>query len=260
MGHWGATARSLFTAAIAALLVPAASLPAAAGDTTAVIELYTSQGCSSCPPADKLAAELNETRADLLVLSLAVDYWDFLGWTDTLASSENSDRQRKYAVRRGDQRVYTPQMVINGREHLVGSSRPQLEQALAFEKRHFGPLPVDVELTVTATSIDVSLTPMKAGKTMATVWALPVSSQVEVQIGAGENSGRTIHYTNVVRKMLPVGMFEGQPMTLRLPTSELMGPGVDSVAVLVQQDSLGVPGPILGGRMVAAPLQSALRR
>src|SRR5512140_911562 len=100
--------------------------PAVAAEPRAVLELFTSQGCSSCPPADAVFASY-AGRDDVIALSFHVDYWDYLGWNDTFASRENTDRQRSYAATRGDRQVYTPQIVVNGRDHVVGSDRLALE-------------------------------------------------------------------------------------------------------------------------------------
>lgn len=240
-------------------LAPADGL-AEQSQTAAVIELFTSQGCSSCPPADDLVSILDTQRPDLIVLSFAVDYWDFLGWPDTLARSENSDRQRGYAIRRGDKAVYTPQIVVNGGPHLVGHDRAGLE-GMVGSSPHTGPsLPINISLAATAQTIDVTLVPGRGGVgDMPTIWALLVSSEVEVSVGAGENRGRKIIYTNVVREMLPIGVYEGHAQTLRLPIRDLMGDGVDRIAVIVQEELDGIPGRILGGSLIDAPAVSAQR-
>src|SRR5258705_11635190 len=114
---------------VAALGMSALSASAVSAETRGVIELFTSQGCSSCPPADKLMGELIRDPS-LVAFSLPVDYWDSLGWKDTLADPRNSERQRAYARQRGDRAVYTPQMVINGTAHVVGSDKAAIQQAL----------------------------------------------------------------------------------------------------------------------------------
>ena len=101
---------------------------AALAEPRAVIELFTSQGCSSCPPADKLAGELAQDPS-LLVMSLPIDYWDYLGWKDTLASPGHTNRQRAYSKARGDREVYTPQVVVNGMAHVLGSDRSAIDSA-----------------------------------------------------------------------------------------------------------------------------------
>jgi hypothetical protein len=122
---------------IASLLVGVAALhwSAAAQTTSAkvVLELFTSQGCSSCPPADALL-ESYTRRDDVIALSVPVDYWDRLGWKDTFASRQHTNRQQEYASARGDGQVYTPQVVVSGRIHVVGSSRPGIDGAIAAAK------------------------------------------------------------------------------------------------------------------------------
>ena len=123
--------------AFAAALVCAAVLtppPAIAGEPRAVIELFTSQGCSSCPPADRLMGELAHDPS-LVTMSLPVDYWDYLGWKDTLALHGHSNRQRAYAITRGDREVYTPQAVVNGVVHVLGSDKAAIERAIAQTRR-----------------------------------------------------------------------------------------------------------------------------
>src|SRR5215475_9684275 len=104
--------------------------PAASGDPRAVIELFTSQGCSSCPPADKLMGEF-VADPSLVTISLPIDYWDYLGWKDTLADPRHTARQRAYSAVRGDREVYTPQVVVNGSMHAIGSNKGAIEKAIA---------------------------------------------------------------------------------------------------------------------------------
>ena len=110
---------ALSIAVVASALLSSAAMGA---EPRAVIELFTSQGCSSCPPADKLAGELAQDPS-LLVMSLPIDYWDYLGWKDTLANPGHTKRQRAYSKARGDREVYTPQVVVNGMAHVLGSDR-----------------------------------------------------------------------------------------------------------------------------------------
>src|SRR5437016_4740076 len=119
----------------------------ASAEPRAVVELFTSQGCSSCPAADKLLGDLARDPT-LVTLSLAVDYWDYLGWKDTLAVSGHSNRQRAYAKTRGDREVYTPQVVINGTAHVLGSDRAAIERAIAQTKQNTTPLSLAVTMSV----------------------------------------------------------------------------------------------------------------
>ena len=128
-----------------AVVASAACCPrrAARAEPRAVIELFTSQGCSSCPPADKLAGELAQDPS-LLVMSLPVDYWDYLGWKDTLANPGHTKRQRAYSKTRGDREVYTPQVVVNGMAHVLGSDRSAIENAIKHTGKQAGTLSLPV--------------------------------------------------------------------------------------------------------------------
>ena len=238
--------RSLAAMAFGTLL---AGLPAAA-ETRSVIELFTSQGCSSCPPADALLAEYAD-RDDVLALSFNVDYWDMLGWKDTLASHDNTERQRNYSLARGDGQIYTPQVVIGGRTHVVGSNRGAIDAALADSANG---LSVPVALAVTGDSLSVTI-----GETAvpdlphATLWLVMYDRSVSVPIERGENSGKTITYSNVVRKLRPIAMWKGEPMSVDLPRSEIKHAKVGSCAVLLQAETeSGLPGPILGAAAIKA--------
>lgn len=209
----------------------------------AVVELFTSQGCPSCPPADRLLGELAE-RDDVLALSYNVDYWDYLGWKDTLASHDFSERQKAYAAARGDRQVYTPQMVVNGGEHVVGSNRPAVEAAI---DRAAGALPVPVDLALTPDAIEVRIGAASGPKAKGTIWLVMYDSAVSVPIERGENRGETVTYHNAVRKVRPIAMWKGEAMTVDLPRSEQAQARSKNCAVLLQAETPGgEPGPILG--------------
>jgi hypothetical protein len=225
----------------------AAAAPAVAGDTRAVIELFTSQGCSSCPPADKLMAGYAE-RQDVLALSFPVDYWDYLGWKDTLASHDNSERQRDYAAARGDGEVYTPQMIVNGRTHVVGSDGAAIEAALAASPG----LSVPITLTSGSDATTVNIGPAKdPAASKGTIWLVMYDRADSVPIERGENSGKTITYSNVVRKLRPIAMWKGEAMSFDLPKSEVTQAKVARCAVLLQTEKgNGLPGPIIGAAAI----------
>ncbi|WP_208985322.1 thioredoxin family protein [Stappia sp. P2PMeth1] len=224
------------------LLLAAAGPGAQAGEQRAVVELFTSQGCSSCPPADKLMGELSR-RGDLVALTYPVDYWDYLGWRDTLASPGHSARQRAYAEARGDRAVYTPQVVINGARHVVGSDREAIDRELERQ----APLPVTVDLTRSGDLVEVRVDgALPADAKMATVYFVFISRPIEVEIDRGENVGRQITYHQVVRDIRAVGMWEGGPAVFRLPASEMRKAKAGQCAVLVQVEEAGRPGAILG--------------
>lgn len=230
---------ALGTVMMAALISPVQAEP------RAVIELFTSQGCSSCPAADKLAGKL-ATDPSLVVLSLSIDYWDYLGWKDTLALPRHSTRQRAYARNRGDRQVYTPQVVINGSVHALGSDQAAIEHAIAQSRRNPATLSVPVTLSVSGDQLAVSVPADKNDRAGGEVWLCAVAKAVPVAVGRGENSGRTITYHNVTRRWLKLGEWTGEAKTWTAPISELKAQGIDAAAVLVQGGSADNPGPLLG--------------
>lgn len=236
-----------FSAALAAaaLVGPAG----AGGDMPVVVELFTSQGCSSCPPADALLEELSQRRG-ILALSLNVDYWDYLGWRDTLGSPDHTRRQRDYAMRRGDGQVYTPQMVVNGRRQVVGSRREAVYDAIAEEAAGDPATFVAMMMAERGDEIIVEIAgaPTDRLRQDSTVWIMMVAPRVEVKIERGENAGRTIGYNNVVRKLMPVGMWHGEAIRLALPKTELMVDGATACAAILQVDGAG---PIIGAAWMA---------
>src|SRR6185312_14442503 len=160
----------------AALALSAVSiaLPAGAGETRAVIELFTSQGCSSCPAADKLLGELSNDHS-LITMSLAVDYWDYLGWKDTLALHGHSSRERGYADARGDREVYTPQVVVNGLAPVLGSDKAAIERAIALTRRDAKPLSVPVTVTVAEGKLTASVPAASGDVKSGEVWLCPIT-------------------------------------------------------------------------------------
>jgi hypothetical protein len=212
----------------------------------AVLELFTSQGCGSCPAADSLLARYIES-GEVVALSFSVDYWDYLGWQDTLARHENTVRQKAYADGRGDMQLYTPQMVVNGELAVVGSDKQAVDTAILATSGLFG-LPVTVNMTLTADALRVAIggSPSDDIRT-ASVWLAGYDRNESVPVGYGENRGRTLSYHNVVRTMHRVAMWRGQAMSLDIPLTMLREAGADGCAVLVQMEgSSGVPGRILG--------------
>lgn len=224
---------------------------AASHDTKpkAIIELFTSQGCNLCPPADALF-EKYVRRDDVVALTMPVDYWDYLGWKDTLATPRNSARQRAYARARGDGQVYTPQVVVNGLGHVNGADERAIEKAMArtdeaLKRRH-----VDMYLAAEGDTliIKAGAAPAALGKASGTIWLALVKKVEKVHILRGENGGRKIAYHNVVRELTPVGKWSGEAVTLKLPKHHLMQQGSDGCTVFLQQ---GRAGPILGAAEMA---------
>jgi hypothetical protein len=212
---------------------------APANGVAGVIELYTSQGCSSCPPADRLLTKI-ATDPSMLALSFPITYWDFIGWKDTLALPEFTTRQKAYAAALGEGHVYTPEAIIDGLFDAVGSDRAAIEHALKTAKQRRGALSVPVRLHEQAGVLQIDI---GAGNDApAGVYVLRVVKSRTVVIERGENSGHSVTYTNVVRAIHKVGEWDGKPETLKL--TELKGDD-EAYVVLVQQGSEDSPGAIL---------------
>jgi hypothetical protein len=265
-------------AALALTLFTAASAPA--GSTAAdarpiVVEVFTSQGCSSCLAANAVASKVAQ-RPNVLLLSFAVTYWDMFGWKDTLASEDNTRRQKSYAaaLRRGG--VYTPQMIIDGAKDVPAAREDAVSYALTLAglARDDGQVPdTDTPSGKHDNANDVAYiaatrvkTPMRSawsvpvmlskrpnelrvavdrvpeagrrGNVDATVWLFRVRSSAQVKIGGGENSGQTVNYRNVVTSITNVGRWRGEPVTIDVPKAT-KGPAHDSIAVVVQQSGYG---------------------
>jgi len=214
----------------------------------AVIELFTSQGCSSCPPADALMLELSK-NPELVGLTMPVTYWDYLGWKDTLGKDSFAKRQKLYSKARGDGQVYTPQAVINGVAHVIGSDRSEIERAV--KERPATGFAAKVSLQKEGGTLRIRLAPTDAsGGHTAGIWILPMTRMVSVPIARGENQGKTISYANVVRGMVRVGEWDGKDAVLTAPLTATQAPEADDYVVIVQAEQPGrygmLPGAILG--------------
>lgn len=224
--------RNFFVSAALALLAPAYGY---AGDNPVVVELYTSQGCSSCPPADAILHELAK-RDDVIPLAFHVDYWDYIGWKDEFADPKHSERQRAYAAR-GDRRsVYTPEMIVNGETDIVGAKPMELAKAIA-EHAARTPL-VDLALSrdgnviaVQASALDANIGPMN-------IQMLRYTAEETTKIKRGENAGKTLRYTNVVEGLTVLGAWDGAaPLSMTFDASS-----EKPVVVIIQAQK---SGPIL---------------
>ncbi len=221
-----------------------AAKPASGTPPRAVIELFTSQGCASCPPADALLGELARDPS-VIAMTLAVDYWDYIGWKDTLAQHGHSQRQRAYSDVRGDRKIYTPQMVVDGAQAAIGSDRAAVEKAMVTARASGTALAVPVSASRDGEDLVVDVKAMPRSE-VAEVWACPVIRSHTVSIGRGENGGRNVTYTNVVRGWVRLGTWDGEAERFKVPVNQLRFEGADAVVVLVQSGSFTAPGPILG--------------
>jgi hypothetical protein len=204
-----------------------------------VVELYTSQGCSHCPPADRWLAGIARDP-DVVAISLPVDYWDYIGWRDTLASPAFSARQKAYAAANGDRRVYTPQVIINGLIGVAGGDETEISQAISQAKGLDGAMTVPIRLSKADGHYSVEVSAGPNGP--ASVVVLRVARAATVAIGRGENAGKSLTYTNVVRAIDKVGDWTGAAATFNLPDPPRDGEGF---VVLVQKGTPERPGAIL---------------
>ena len=234
-----------------------AMLPLTAGaQTRGVVELFTSQGCSSCPPADRILGDLARDPS-IVAISLPIDYWDYLGWKDTLASPKNSALQKAYAKSRGDREVYTPQAIVNGSMHVLGSDLKAIERAIATRLKG-DVLSLPVNLSIAGGQLNIGLPDASGDQTSGEVWLCGMLKATSVVVERGENKGSTITYHNVARRWIKVGEWTGQAHTFTMPLAELASGGIDAVAVIVPEgtsdtrraeaipESIPIPGKLLG--------------
>ncbi len=207
---------------------------AASADT--VVELYTSQGCSSCPPADAMLAEL-AGRSDVIPLALHVDYWDYLGWKDDLASPAFTRRQKAFAEAAGSATVYTPQMVIGGVDHVIGSRPMQVMDRV--QAHNATADPVEVTLSRSGDRLQINATARGNAGRNAVVQIVRYVPSVTRDIRRGENAGKTITYVNTVTSWQVAGQWNpANPLSMQAQIT-----GTQPVVVIVQD---GTSGPILG--------------
>ncbi len=202
----------------------------------AVLELFTSEGCSSCPPAEAFLGELAK-RPNVLALAFHVDYWDGLGWRDRFALAASTERQRLYAKHMGTFAAYTPQLVVDGHQDFVGSDRISVGRTLA-QARSAG---VVVTLAVHLGTVSVTLE-RQAGIPLSDVLLVAYQKRAVSRIGHGENAGRELEEFNIVRALTPLGQWAGGPRQFEALVSTIPADATD-IAVLVQPVG---EGPIIG--------------
>lgn len=240
-------------------LFGAISGAAAADDGKAVkgvVELFTSQGCSSCPPADAALKKLID-EGEVVALAYHVDYWNYLGWADTLASKENTERQYAYARMLGRNGVYTPQVILNGRDHMNGSDLLAIKGRLETMRAAGKGLAVPVEAAIVGDGISIKV---GAGEGRANVVVVYFDRARVVNVERGENKGKRIAYWHAVKDIQTIGMWNGKPAQFTLPASVLIEErGNSGCAVLLQSlKDKETPGAILGAATVLAGPQGKL--
>lgn len=225
-------------------IASARATPPNPGQTPVVVELFTSQGCSSCPPADNFLGEL-AGQANVLALAFHVDYWDYIGWKDPFASPEFTRRQRDYQGSLGTRVVYTPQMVIDGQIDAVGSHRGEVRDAIVQAAMHPKiPITIDTlesgELQARIPAAEIKLADN------AVIWLVRFDGKHETAVKRGENSGATLVNYNVVREIRQLGEWTGAALDLPLAI-RLDEMGASGCAVIVQS---GPTGPIIGAAVI----------
>jgi len=218
------------------LAAPLAAPPVMAQsvDRPAVVELYTSQGCSSCPPADALLEKL-AARPEVIALALHVDYWDYIGWKDTFGDPAFTERQRGYAREAGERMVFTPQMVINGETSIVGNDASALNDVLAPAGGDKAP---DLQVSRQGATLSVRADAVPGLEAPVVVELVRYLPHVTVAIGRGENAGRKLSYVNTVTSWREIGRWDGRA-ALAL---DVRAEGEQPAVVLIQEDG---PGRIL---------------
>ncbi|MCT8160065.1 DUF1223 domain-containing protein [Pseudoruegeria sp. SHC-113] len=202
------------------------------GARLVVIELYTSQGCSSCPPADALLSELAK-RDDVLPLALHVDYWDYIGWKDIFANPAHTARQKAYARAAGQRMVYTPQMVIDGAEHVVGNKPEEVDALIQLHAEDRSDITLAAQRSGAAISIRAEAGAGHGGDLV--VQLVRYMPDATVEIGRGENAGRKLTYSNIVTSWMPIAKWDGRtPFAL-----EAQAEGEDRAAVIIQRAGHG---------------------
>ena len=218
-----------------------------------VVELFTSQGCNSCPPADRVLGELAQND-DVIALAYHVDYWDYLGWRDTLGSAENTERQRDYGRSFGSGSVYTPQAVINGRTHVNGANKNAVHRTIERMADTADGMVVDVSIRQSGDSIVIEAGDSKGAPRKAHLVLVYFDPVRNVAIERGENRGKTITYWNAVSSIQAAGMWHGKASRYELPLSEVTKKGAGGCAVLLQASGKnGLPGPVLGAAIMTQP-------
>lgn len=233
----------------ACLLFTGEALAAKITKPVAVIELFTSQGCYSCPPADELVGEFSRDDT-VLAISRHVTYWDYLGWKDSFGMKANTERQYAYARMLRERQVYTPQAVINGQAHAVGSRKDKILEVVEKVSAGKNGLVVPVDVTVGSDSVNIQVANMAEAED-ATLYIMSMKSSQTVEIPKGENAGKTLTYYNVLHDVQALGMVKASGLNVQFPISELKQNGYDCYALVLQtKDKNGNPAAIIGAAFI----------
>ncbi|MBC6440686.1 MAG: DUF1223 domain-containing protein [Rhodospirillales bacterium] len=236
--------RNFLIAATAALAIGAG--PASA-ESPVVVELYTSEGCNSCPPAEEYLFDLRE-RDNVIALAFHVDYWDYLGWKDRFASEAFTNRQRGYARAMGEPMIYTPQLVVGGAQHVVGSDRRRVDAVIDHAAQQPAAIAIGMAWSESR-ALTISI-PEADYDGNATIWFARYILDAESDVTSGENAGKHLVHANIVDELTAIGMWNGAAMDIMLPWESIVNANGDhgfGGAIIVQPEGLG---PILGAREI----------
>ncbi len=237
-----------FSVLAASLLILSSSAWAQETPIKGVVELFTSQSCSSCPPADKVLGEVIK-RGDVVALAFHVDYWNYLDWKDTFSDAAFTKRQYDYAASFGSSQVYTPQMIVNGKQSVKAGSPDSVFAAIDEMNKAASPMSVSVSASIEKGHLNISA---GAGTGDANLVLVIFEAKESVDILRGENSGKTVEYHNAVTEVRTIGMWKGGELKVELPAKEYMEKKGYGCAVLLQrQTANGTPGEIIGAAMIS---------
>lgn len=218
-----------------------------------VVEMFTSQGCGYCPPADEHLADLARS-GEVIALAYHVDYWDYLGWRDTMANAGNTARQQEYSQAFGNRSVYTPQAIVNGRLQMNGAERRNLEKTIAGAGAARDGANVDLSICYEDDAMVIEAGAAEGPQRKAQLMVVYFEPATQVKIGHGKNAGRNMTYWNAVSSFHAAGMWRGEKMRIELPANEIASKGAGGCAVLLQEiDKDDLPGAILGAAIITRP-------
>lgn len=221
--------------------------PSPAAPPPVVIELFTSQGCSSCPPADDYLRSLAK-RPDILALGFHVDYWNYAGWADPFSKPEFTQRQRDYAAAFRDSYVYTPLMVVSGKAQGVGSDKQKIDQLISTEKsaQHFV-VPVTLSGSPSGLKVDLAAADSGINFAPADIWLVRFEGEKRTTVSRGENRGRYALDVNIVRELVRIAEWNGDPLHFEVVLPKNSASGQWGCAILIQAPN---GGPILGAAQI----------
>ena len=227
-----------FKAVIISLSMVLFHAPLMAAEETVVVELFSSQSCPACPPANDLLNDIAD-KDDVFVLSWQVDYWDYMGWKDTFAKPDNTERQEAYNQALGKRGVMTPEFVIHGQRHTFGSHPDKVAALVNRVSQDVQNITVTIQEQGEDIIIDIAASKPLQDHRALEINLIPLLPSIDLEIGAGDNEGRWVRYRNVVLDCLLLGEYDGKAKRIIVPKEDFMAQQVGAVAVILQHKTLG---------------------